>query len=280
MNQEKIGKFILSIRKDMNMTQLELAEKLGVSDRTISKWENGRGMPDWSLIKPLCNALNVTINELLSGERITKNDLEEKSELNILNTITYTEKKVNKTKRTFRLIISIFVFVIFWIDIKRMNNNEPVFFSTWGFKYHPSIDLHEEEISLAIENYLINKLDNEFKHHENEKGFVSFRTYLIEEKDNLYNIYSFVLEEKYYEVNEIKKDSGSFIPYKFVVKLEDDNYIVIDSRIPRDGSLYEKDMKNIFPKSVLNDMENAYYDGTIERLSLDIQKQVNLYFHK
>ena len=75
MNQEKIGKFIAKLRKEKNMTQIELAESLGITDRAISKWENGRGMPDLSLLTPLCEKLGVSINELLSGERLDKKDI-------------------------------------------------------------------------------------------------------------------------------------------------------------------------------------------------------------
>ena len=78
MNQEKIGKFILELRKEKNMTQQELADKIGVTDKAISKWENGRGMPDLSLMKPLCTALGITINDLLSGEKIDKKDYQDK----------------------------------------------------------------------------------------------------------------------------------------------------------------------------------------------------------
>ena len=74
MNQEKIGKFILELRKEKNMTQQELADKIGVTDRAISKWENGRGMPDLSLMKPLCQELGISINELISGEKIDKKE--------------------------------------------------------------------------------------------------------------------------------------------------------------------------------------------------------------
>ena len=74
MDQKKIGKFILELRKENNMTQQDLANKIGVTDRAISKWENGRGMPDLSLMKPLCKELGITINELISGERITKKE--------------------------------------------------------------------------------------------------------------------------------------------------------------------------------------------------------------
>lgn len=75
MNQEKIGKFILELRKGKNMTQQELADKIGVTDRAISKWENGRGMPDISMLSLLANELNCTIQELLNGRKMTKEEL-------------------------------------------------------------------------------------------------------------------------------------------------------------------------------------------------------------
>lgn len=93
MNQEKIGKFISENRKRKKLTQLELAEKLGVTDRTISNWENGKNMPDLSLFKPLCDILDITINELMSGEKLSNKEYNEKLEENIINTIDYIDKK-------------------------------------------------------------------------------------------------------------------------------------------------------------------------------------------
>ena len=287
MEQEKIGKFIAKLRREKNMTQIDLADKLGITDRAISKWVNGRGMPDLSLMKQLCDELGITVNELLSGEKLDKRDYQERLEENIINTIDYTNKKIKKTKKIYLIIllvvlifISIFI-ALFAIDINRMLNNKPVLFSTWGFSYIPPIDLKEEEIKIAIKDYLIEKSDNEPTHHESEKGFVSIKIYLIEENNLYYNVYAWVLEEKYYlKNNEINKDSVSSIPYKFIVKYIDDEYVVTDSIIPRDGSLYDKDMKNIFPYWVRKDMDDIYIDGTIERLQLDIKEQVKLYFHK
>ena len=69
MNQEKFGKFIRELRNEKEMTQQELADKIGVSDRAISKWENGRGMPDIGFLIPLSNALDITVLELLNGEK-------------------------------------------------------------------------------------------------------------------------------------------------------------------------------------------------------------------
>ena len=97
MNQEKIGKFIANLRKEKNMTQQELAKKLGVTDRAISKWENGRGLPDYSLLQDLCDTLSISINELFSGEKISKEDYETKAEENMSKLINdnYSEKKKN-----------------------------------------------------------------------------------------------------------------------------------------------------------------------------------------
>ena len=67
MNQEKIGKFIKTLRKEKKLTQSELATKLEVTDKSISNWENGKNMPDLSLFKPLCEILGITINDLISG---------------------------------------------------------------------------------------------------------------------------------------------------------------------------------------------------------------------
>ena len=76
MNQEKIGKFIAKCRKDKNITQEQLAEMLGVSNKSISRWETGKNMPDYSILKELCNALDIDVNEFLSGEKIEKNEIQ------------------------------------------------------------------------------------------------------------------------------------------------------------------------------------------------------------
>ena len=109
MNQEKIGKFILKLRKEKNMTQKELANKIGVTDRAISKWENGRGLPDLSLMKPLCDELEISINELISGERIDKIEYQDKFDENVLDTIDYSQKQIKKTRNKYAVILGIII---------------------------------------------------------------------------------------------------------------------------------------------------------------------------
>ena len=130
MNQEKIGKFILDCRKKKNMTQSELAEKLGVSDRTIGNWENGRNMPDLSLFKPLCDELGITINELLSGESIKKEKYQEKFEENIINTIDYSTRKINLSNNVIGYILLSLGILITLSAMTAINSD-----SSWGSVY-------------------------------------------------------------------------------------------------------------------------------------------------
>ncbi|MGN0431519.1 MAG: helix-turn-helix domain-containing protein [Lachnospiraceae bacterium] len=84
MNQEKIGKFIATCRKEKGYTQAALAEKLGITDRAISKWENGKSLPDASIMLELCSELDINVNELLSGERLEMEHYQENAENNFI----------------------------------------------------------------------------------------------------------------------------------------------------------------------------------------------------
>lgn len=121
MNQEKIGKFISKCRKEKNITQSELAEKLGVTDRSVSNWENGKNMPDLSLFIPLCELLNISINELLSGEKISKEEYQNKFEENIINTISYSNKKIDQKNKIIGLIILLFGVLISTLGLMAFN---------------------------------------------------------------------------------------------------------------------------------------------------------------
>lgn len=88
MDQKKIGSFIAVRRKDAGLTQSQLAEKLGITDKAVSKWETGKSMPDLSLFQPLCNLLQITLNELLSGEFISDENLKDKSNQVLFDVIT------------------------------------------------------------------------------------------------------------------------------------------------------------------------------------------------
>lgn len=119
MNQEKIGLFIAECRKSKGYTQLQLAEKLGVTDRSISNWENGKCMPDLSLFKPLCEALDISIYELLSGERIEEDNIKKRTDGVAEKLVDMSSQKIRKTKVKFFLVTGIFttIVLLFVVDI-------------------------------------------------------------------------------------------------------------------------------------------------------------------
>ena len=125
MDQVKIGKFISESRRKKNITQKEMAEKLGVTDKTISRWENGHYLPDISLWKELCEILDIGILDLMNGEKKERNKKE--MEDSILNTIKTNDKKVkNMKKRTIIIILASILIIIGTIiaAIYEINNNK------------------------------------------------------------------------------------------------------------------------------------------------------------
>jgi transcriptional regulator with XRE-family HTH domain len=115
MNQEKIGKFIASCRKKQKLTQEQLAEKLGITYKAVSKWETGKGLPDASIMKDLCNNLKITVNELLSGELINKEDYNKKAEEYMLEIYRQKEEGDRRLLKLEKIVG--FLFVTYFIFI-------------------------------------------------------------------------------------------------------------------------------------------------------------------
>lgn len=141
MNQIKIGRFISNRRKALNFTQNELAKKLGISNRAVSKWETGKSMPDVSIMIELCEILNITVNELLCGKELTVTEEELESKRNVISMIMYKNKYLSfKIKVKYLLatilIITIGVCVYGYYD--------------WC-KYHPDISIKIMDSSAGID---------------------------------------------------------------------------------------------------------------------------------
>ena len=109
MDQIKIGKFIAEIRKEQNFTQRQLADILSISDKTVSKWECGKGLPEVSLMIPLCDALQITVNDLLTGERVSEVDYQKRAEENMMNLIKENEE--NKKRMALSIICGVITII-------------------------------------------------------------------------------------------------------------------------------------------------------------------------
>lgn len=132
MDLAKIGKYIAEKRKELGLTQRQLAEKLGMSDKSVSKWERGICLPDVSVYSELCTILGISINEFLAGEDIVKEDILQRSEENIINVTTDNKLRQKVLKRIILvlLVVALMAFVtvgvIFFQAVRPQNYIEPV----------------------------------------------------------------------------------------------------------------------------------------------------------
>ena len=109
MDQIKIGKFIADTRKEKNMTQKQLADALSISDKTVSKWECGKGLPEVSLMLPLCERLQITVNDLLTGARVSEADYQKKAEDNMMDLMKENEE--NKKRMVLSVVCGVITII-------------------------------------------------------------------------------------------------------------------------------------------------------------------------
>ena len=169
MNQEKIGKFIAELRKEKNMTQQELADKLGVTDRAISHWENGRRLPDYSLLKDLCDILLISINELFSGERISKEDYKKKADENLMSALENSsfslQEKIKYYKSKWKrehissFIISGIVWISLLITLKFYNVDTSLMGAIGGLLCVLFYVVHYNRMMIYVENNAYRKIE-------------------------------------------------------------------------------------------------------------------------
>lgn len=107
MNQIAIGQFITLKRKEKNLTQEQLAEKLGISNKTISKWENGKCMPDYSIVKPLCHELGITVAELIDGEEKENSNIRVADDQQIIDILERIQRLENQKQTLFGTMLII-----------------------------------------------------------------------------------------------------------------------------------------------------------------------------
>ena len=125
MDQERIGKFIAALRKEKGMTQEQLAENLGVSSKTISRWENGKNMPDYSILEDLTDELGITVNELIRGERIVKDAIIKEYDQNLVSVL----KEYKRMKRAKNVILLLLLALVGWTGWMLVVLGAPAFLS-------------------------------------------------------------------------------------------------------------------------------------------------------
>ena len=114
MNQEKIGNFIAAMRKEKGLTQAQLAERLGVINKTVSRWETGKNMPDYAVLEDLTRELGITVNELIRGEKIMKEAIIQEYDHNLVEVLK-EYKRMKKAKNTMLTMLLILTSATVWL---------------------------------------------------------------------------------------------------------------------------------------------------------------------
>lgn len=138
MNQKKIGKYIATCRKKNKLTQEQLAEKLGVTSKSVSRWENGKTMPDVSLFNQLCKELKITINDLLSGEEISENNFVLSAD-RLVDYSKYIKRKEKKKLRA--LLVGLIIIISLFLIVLVLIFNKTFFRSSYELDYLSNISI-------------------------------------------------------------------------------------------------------------------------------------------
>ncbi|MGM9878191.1 MAG: helix-turn-helix transcriptional regulator [Bacilli bacterium] len=263
MDQSKIGKFIAKSRRENNLTQQELADKLGVTDRAVSHWENGRSLPDVSLFKKLCEILNISINELINGEKIVI----EKEKNNYENISTANNIKKDK-KYSRYIIIILFITILLIVSLSYINNYLKTNLIT------DNDYLYDKVVNIIKHNELKNNPDNIKKDFN---VFYSYHKFGIEEKGNYKYVYMWIYSISYYieEENSLAISSSSSNAYKVTIK--NDNIINIEKS--KDDDRFKMSVKELFPNDIAVEVLNFNVEENINKLQYDVENKKNIYYN-
>ena len=231
MNQKKIGDFISKLRKEKNLTQEQLGQKLGVSNKTISRWENGNYLPDISLFEPISQEFNISINELLKGERIEKDEELKESHKNILNILNKNKVEKKKIKIFIGIICLLLIFaliIVLYQSYTLQNIKED---TETHLVFKNDLYINEKEVELTRNEYLIL--------HFLDKTDSQIKKMTSEEKELLLNYYYGILESiNWYGF------IGEFTSYK-KNNLFDNNIKIISlskKSLPFTTAIFEEDL--------------------------------------
>ena len=265
MDQNKSGKFIAKLRKDKNMTQESLAEKMGVSINAVSKWERGLSFPDASLYKKLCKELDINIEELINGE---KDNSEEAKEKAIISTIKETNKIKENSKRLIIILSTIFVIIVFGLIYYNINLKVNL--------VNDSDYLYDEVINFIREKEFEENPDSKEKDFN---VFYSYHPFGIEKNNNYKYVYMWIYNQSYYIEKEeygsgLASSSSSSIPIKAIFK---DNKLQ-DIIYPRDGNNYVPSIKEMFPGIIEYQVLNFDNEKNINKLFNDVEQKKNIYY--
>ncbi len=251
MDQEKIGKFIAELRKRKNLTQEELAEKLGVNSRTISRWENGNCMPDLSMFPLISKELDISINELMTGSNIEKEEYQDKFEENVVTTVSKVDRANKRSDIFINICVGLIALFALWFSAYVFCNAAQ--FTEHYKNLNITARVESKQIRINVDSYYSSKyVITSYKENNEKIGLIFITTkYTIanyfDRKNSLYNRVDLTYGDTYDMIINLE---NSKIPSKFRIYYTEVNF----------KKIYNADnskLKEIIKKS------NLVYEGNL-----------------
>ncbi len=277
MDQMKIGSFLKELRKEKELTQEQLAEKLNVSNRSVSRWETGSTLPDISILIELAEFYDVDIKEIIDGERKSE-EMEKNLKEQLITVADYSEKRSNKKLKKVVFIMSALFFVLSVVII--------VFFTSHGmqsevdtYPVYKQVYLNNDSVIKLLNDYVVSNMSDEG--YGNSGKFAGIKIFSTEEKSSgHYYVYAWVVESRYsYEAGVLSEINGSSYPCRFEITRENDTFNVLKADIPRDGSYYGEDLDKFFPYYVREQIYDIHEDKNIADVYDDVLDRAKEYYN-
>ncbi len=283
MNQIKIGKFIAACRKNKNLTQAELAEKLNITDKAISKWETGKGMPDSSIMLELCNILDISANELLKGDYIANEVKSKETDENIVNILNeYKRMKKRKNELKIILIILSILIVSIAVTIKISNHIKEHNYSTINISQKEEDELYSKCLEFFINRHSPNifHIKNKDDKPDYNVAVSDFKVFtrmqkigIIRNGDNI-EVYMYILSESYHveNNNELVSDSGGVSIPRFTIN--DNKIIKYEDNLIKDT---DDELKKFLPNKEMFDECKKCQENS-QKLSGELRNEVKKHY--
>ena len=275
MNQVKIGSFLKELRTERGLTQIQLAEKLNTTNRSVSRWETGSTLPDISVLIELADFYKVDIREIVDGERKSETMPENTKET--LETVARYSKTADKKKlaRVVVLMAAAFVLVLGLVIFFSSRRSAEVFIDTYPAYERVYLD------GKTADGLLCAYVSGNMSEPEgNAANFSAVSIFSSEEfAENRYYTYAWVMESVYScEDGVLREGSASSYPCRFTLARENGALRVTAAELPGDGGEYTKGIQRLFPGYVREMIGRVQEDGTVASLSDDLLTQAKASF--
>lgn len=275
MDQMKMAAFLKELRTEKGLTQLQLAEQLNVSNRSVSRWETGSTLPDISILIELAEFYEVDIKEMIYGERKSE-DMSVNNNESLVAVANYSNK-ANKKKTTKLVILMLLAFAVILILLTIVLSSRIVKGPVDPYPVYDQVYIDENVTGELLRSHIMKGMPIV---PDQAANFCEVSVFSAEKvTKEQYYVYAWVVEATYSNINDVlSEDSAASYPCRFELTKENGEFIVAAAEVPGDGEDNIYDINDLFPGYVREKINSVHSDGTAYAMSKELLDRAKLYF--